>query len=219
MEKNIQPQFVVWPLIGGVFLLVFLIALVWWLIRIHKAGPKYEAELAQWRTEQDAWNEAARKDKKAFEAGQDKLPKSAFRDYWNAYEYERQNPQPERPRQDTTHWADTWQFILSMCLGLSLLIVLIPVNIGIFAPFNAKYYTYDHVQGTITQINGASQPDGKYVVTNWVFKLDGDKNLYTTDDERIQAYKIGDTVDLTCSAGWNPNGLDSHDCQIRSVQK
>jgi hypothetical protein len=108
-----------------------------------------------------------------------------------------------------------WRIFVSCWLGVLGGILAIAVLICMI-PFSPKYWTYNHVEGTVSTssnrfVYGTGNLSGDIVIG-----IAGQPGVYNIQDDRIQAAKIGDHVDLTCTVEWVYAGQDQNNCFIRS---
>lgn len=210
---TIQPQYIIWPLVGIILIIAALVLILGQIAKKNREFAKYESDSKRIEADFQAWDAKRQKDKDTFSAEQ-KLKDPAFRDYFDEYEYERQNPRPERaPKQPDDLDERPW-FITGIVFGFAAVIATI-VNIVILAPYDAKYYTYEPVSGTVSQtVNFTQTTDSKYVYTNYVLEVDTVKGPILTDDDRAIALKVGQKVNLTCHWSFVPFGSPKHECII-----
>jgi hypothetical protein len=113
-------------------------------------------------------------------------------------------------------WIDSgWAF--GAIMGSIFSGVLLIVTVVILIPFNAKYWTYDHVAGTVASVtNRFVSGTGDLSGGDYVLGIAGQPGVYNVQDDRIQGVNVGGRVDLTCTVQWVYAGQDQNNCFIRS---
>lgn len=112
-------------------------------------------------------------------------------------------------------WMDSgWS--LAAIFGAVFAGVMVVVVLVMFIPFNAKYLTFNHVEGTIQSVSNRFVDGTGDLSSDFALRLDGEPGVYSVQDSRIQGVKTGDHVDLTCTVEWVYAGEDKNNCFIRS---
>lgn len=107
-----------------------------------------------------------------------------------------------------------WSFAgVSVGIGTAMLVISTLVAL---IPFNATYWTYNHVDGKVSSVSNRFVDGTGDLSGDFVLKIAGHEGVYNVQDNRIQGVKIGDHVDLTCTVQWVYAGQDQNNCFIRS---
>lgn len=115
------------------------------------------------------------------------------------------------------HWSTTvFSFIAWTLVSVSVIVGISWIFIGV--PWNAKYWPYYSVTGTIENISNSLTADGDVTYKTYVVTFEGDETPYLLTDARVTALN-GQKVELNCTLNWVEWGYsaDQWECDIRSA--
>lgn len=138
------------------------------------------------------------------------LYKVPYRKYYEAnYEKETRSSYSSYSR------SDSWAFMLStFAFGCAALMA--AISVFLFMPYDLKFYNYYSIKGAVTvETNKFTEGTGDLGYAP-VIRVEGYEDLIVMDSARIMALD-GKEVDLLCTYGWVPYGMDVTYCQIKSI--
>ena len=114
-----------------------------------------------------------------------------------------------------SNWDSGWDtagFITSLISGIVMVTSLVGMIIQMI-PFDAKYWNYYTVTGTIdSYTNGLDEGTGQFTGVP-IFTLEGSDVRYVSDDSRLAAMQ-NEEVTMRCQIGWRWYGSDVYTCAL-----
>lgn len=110
--------------------------------------------------------------------------------------------------------------VFGSTLGGLLVVIFLILSITYLIPFQAQYFQYYKVSGTITTVSSAYLQSGSGdeggTNTKYSLRLNDSRVVLTSTDARIGSFKVGEKINLTCTYSWVYQGQKTIDCVVRS---
>lgn len=90
--------------------------------------------------------------------------------------------------------------------------------IATLIPFNSKYWFIENYAGTVASVEARTATDtsGDNLTTQFALTLEGDGQVFLSEDARFLQVEPGDEVDLSCTWEWVYGAGDKLHCLINN---